>query len=626
MVAVELFGKKPFPPIGDLAVYLLTLRSAIRSTCSRSEPPRGGARRAWSPSRGAAAGARQGQLGCVAARPHGRTSWSTRRWRCAARLARRRSPAGRPSVLDVVELPVDDHEAWLVVLRFPTPRRRPRSRRAAFAFATGDRAAPHPGRRAPRADRRGRGRAAGTARRAACCSTRSRSRDRVRLLDAITRPCDARRDRRDRAVQTRLPLAARPADAGRHAGPAAARGLPARGRVRTPSRSAEGPARHRRGRERRGRDRDASSPSTRAWATCADRGVARVSRAAPRRRPRRSRSCRASCRTMTRCASPSTTRHFRARAVARGGAARRLRRPASGRVLRRSAAGVAQELMGSYLEFARTLGMRTAGCTSRCRDSEDAAFQPEPFTMLYQRSLYQSLQTRRCAADGALLLRDRLTSSCRRKSRATRAVVAARATSCGASRRCSDTVSSRRASANYGDLELEAGALTGPDFVIVDLAASDALSAERRVKVATVARRREHAVVVPRRGARAAGRRRPAALVRPEGRRGAAAVGVLLRAGRLELPRGYRSGGGRAVRARGRARPGIPLLVFGLAEVSRRGRARDRPETGLVYPAAAFWRWSGWRKGAATAMNDDDGRGGTGTMIAAVRRRVAARQ
>jgi maltose alpha-D-glucosyltransferase/alpha-amylase len=59
---------------------------------------------------------------------------------------------------------------------------------------------------------------------------------------------------------------------------------------------------------------------------------------------------------------------------------------------------LAQEVIGTMLETARLLGQRTAELhMALASRPEDPAFAPEPFTTLYQRSLYQSLrsQTRR---------------------------------------------------------------------------------------------------------------------------------------------------------------------------------------------------------------------------------------
>jgi maltose alpha-D-glucosyltransferase/alpha-amylase len=51
------------------------------------------------------------------------------------------------------------------------------------------------------------------------------------------------------------------------------------------------------------------------------------------------------------------------------------------------------ELVGAYLEIARTLGQRTAELhLALASEREDPAFAPEPFTTLYQRSMYQSMR------------------------------------------------------------------------------------------------------------------------------------------------------------------------------------------------------------------------------------------
>jgi maltose alpha-D-glucosyltransferase / alpha-amylase len=55
---------------------------------------------------------------------------------------------------------------------------------------------------------------------------------------------------------------------------------------------------------------------------------------------------------------------------------------------------VARELINSYLESARLLGQRTGELhKALASSSDDPNFAPEPFTMLYQRSVYQSLQS-----------------------------------------------------------------------------------------------------------------------------------------------------------------------------------------------------------------------------------------
>jgi maltose alpha-D-glucosyltransferase/alpha-amylase len=57
----------------------------------------------------------------------------------------------------------------------------------------------------------------------------------------------------------------------------------------------------------------------------------------------------------------------------------------------------ARELIGGYLHSARLLGTRTAEMHAALASGKQPAFRPEPFSQLYQRSLYQSMrmQTRR---------------------------------------------------------------------------------------------------------------------------------------------------------------------------------------------------------------------------------------
>src|SRR5262249_24012435 len=62
-----------------------------------------------------------------------------------------------------------------------------------------------------------------------------------------------------------------------------------------------------------------------------------------------------------------------------------------------------QELLGSYLEQARLLGQRTAELHGALASVPDnPSFAPEPFTGMYQRSLYQSARTQARQAFEAL--------------------------------------------------------------------------------------------------------------------------------------------------------------------------------------------------------------------------------
>jgi maltose alpha-D-glucosyltransferase/alpha-amylase len=63
---------------------------------------------------------------------------------------------------------------------------------------------------------------------------------------------------------------------------------------------------------------------------------------------------------------------------------------------------LAQETIGSYLGVARLLGVRTAQLHSALASVDDPAFAPEPFTALYQRSLFQTLRNQSSAVLAAL--------------------------------------------------------------------------------------------------------------------------------------------------------------------------------------------------------------------------------
>ena len=68
---------------------------------------------------------------------------------------------------------------------------------------------------------------------------------------------------------------------------------------------------------------------------------------------------------------------------------------------------MAEDLIGPYLEVARQLGQRTAELhLALAADVSNPSFAPEPFSTLYQRSLYQSMRTQ--TDQSLLLLRQRL--------------------------------------------------------------------------------------------------------------------------------------------------------------------------------------------------------------------------
>jgi maltose alpha-D-glucosyltransferase/alpha-amylase len=140
------------------------------------------------------------------------------------------------------------------------------------------------------------------------------------------------------------------------------------------------------------------------------------------------------------------------------------------------------ELMGSYVELARTLGMRTAELhLALSHKIDDPAFAPEELTMLSQRSMYQSLRNQ--ALRVSALLRDRLPVLPPEVQADVQAVLDAESEIV----RRLGVLIGRRIHATrirtHGDLGLRQALYTGRDFVIVDLAASDAQTPnERRVK------------------------------------------------------------------------------------------------------------------------------------------------
>jgi len=141
------------------------------------------------------------------------------------------------------------------------------------------------------------------------------------------------------------------------------------------------------------------------------------------------------------------------------------------------------EMMGGFLEFARLLGRRTAELhLALSQHTDDPAFAPEEFTMLYQRSLYQSLRNQ--ALRVFALLRDRLTSLPDEVAELARVVLAQEETMV---QRFAGALLGRRIVVtrirNHGDYGLHQVLFTGRDFVVVDLASSDIQTpAERRIK------------------------------------------------------------------------------------------------------------------------------------------------
>jgi maltose alpha-D-glucosyltransferase/alpha-amylase len=181
----------------------------------------------------------------------------------------------------------------------------------------------------------------------------------------------------------------------------------------------------------------------------------------------------------------------------------------------------ARELIGPYLEQARLLGRRTAEMhLALGRDTDDPDFKPEPFTTLYQRSLYQSVRnlTRRVfdlvRARGADLAQE--VQPLARRAAELEPVVLQRA----------HLLLERKFAAQrtrcHGDYHLQQVLNTGKDVVIIDFEGDPTRSlADRRLKrsplrdVASMVRSFHYAAWSALLG-KESGRGRPSGLIRHE--------------------------------------------------------------------------------------------------------------
>jgi maltose alpha-D-glucosyltransferase/alpha-amylase len=142
----------------------------------------------------------------------------------------------------------------------------------------------------------------------------------------------------------------------------------------------------------------------------------------------------------------------------------------------------AAEMIGTYLESARLLGMRTAELhLALASVPEDPDFAPEPFSALYQRSIYQSM--RGTAAQALDLLRKRWKDFGEEVREKARRVLELEPEVQRRFRAISEQKITAMRMRFHGDYHLGQVLYTGKDFVIIDFEGEPARPlSERRIK------------------------------------------------------------------------------------------------------------------------------------------------
>ncbi len=146
----------------------------------------------------------------------------------------------------------------------------------------------------------------------------------------------------------------------------------------------------------------------------------------------------------------------------------------------------ATDLIGPYYEHVKLLGRRTAELhVALASESEDPDFAPEPFSLLYQRSLYQSMRNH--AGQMFLLLRKRLkTLSGDVLNDALKVVDREQQIMTRFRSVVSRKIAAKR-TRNHGDFHLGQVLYTGKDYVIIDFEGEPARPlTERRIKRSAV--------------------------------------------------------------------------------------------------------------------------------------------
>jgi len=150
-----------------------------------------------------------------------------------------------------------------------------------------------------------------------------------------------------------------------------------------------------------------------------------------------------------------------------------------------AASPIAERMISTYLSFARLLGQRTAELhIALASDTTDGQFAPEPFSALYQRSLYQSIRSR--AAHALATLRQRLDQLPDALRAQAQQVLTLESTIAKRLRTLLDHKITAMRIRCHGDYHLGQVLYTGSDFYIIDFEGEPARSlSERRIKRAT---------------------------------------------------------------------------------------------------------------------------------------------
>jgi maltose alpha-D-glucosyltransferase/alpha-amylase len=128
---------------------------------------------------------------------------------------------------------------------------------------------------------------------------------------------------------------------------------------------------------------------------------------------------------------------------------------------------LAEEVIGSYFAAATRLGQRTGEFhVALASVTDDPNFAPEPFTQMYQRSLYQSLRTQ--ARRTYELLRKRLKTLSEAEKAAAQEVLDRDEEVLGRMRQVFERKISAQRTRHHGDYHLGQVLNTGKDFIILD--------------------------------------------------------------------------------------------------------------------------------------------------------------